>query len=44
MQISKLSRAVAEALANGSEHLAAELDKQVDLELGKKRAGHGGAA
>ena len=36
MQISKLSRAVSEALANANENFAAKLDKQVDLEFGKK--------
>ena len=41
MQISKLSRAVAEALANRSENLAAELDKQLDLEYGEKERAMG---
>jgi hypothetical protein len=41
MQISQLTRAVAEALANGNENFAAELDKQVDLELGKKERAMG---
>jgi hypothetical protein len=41
MQISQLARAVAEALANGNENFAAELDKQVDLELGKKERAMG---
>jgi hypothetical protein len=42
MQISQLSRAVAEALANGNENFAAELDRQVDVELGKKERAMGG--
>jgi hypothetical protein len=41
MQISQLTRAVAEALANGNENFAAELDKQVDLEFGKKERAMG---
>jgi hypothetical protein len=41
MQISQLARAVAEALANGNENFATELDKQVDLELGKKERAMG---
>jgi hypothetical protein len=41
MQISKLSRAVSEALASGNENFAAELDKQVDLEFGKKERAMG---
>jgi hypothetical protein len=41
IKISELTRAVAEALANGNENLAAELDKQVDLELGMKERGMG---
>jgi hypothetical protein len=41
MQISQLTRAVAEALANGDENFAAELDKQVDLEFGKKERAMG---
>ena len=41
MRISELTRAIAEALANRNENLAAELDKQVDLELGLKERGMG---
>ena len=41
IKISQLTRAVAEALANGNEDLAAELDKQVDLELGMKERAMG---
>jgi len=36
-----LTRAVAEALAKHAENLAAELDKQVDLELGLKERAMG---
>ncbi len=36
MRISELTRSISEALANGNENLAAELDKQVDMELGLK--------
>jgi len=39
--ISELTRSIAEALANGNEILAAELDKEVDLELGRKERGVG---
>ena len=41
MRISELTRTIAEALANGNEHFAAELDKEVDLELGRKERGMG---
>ena len=41
IRISELTRAIAEALANKNENLAAELDKQVDLELGLKERGMG---
>ena len=41
IRISELTRAVAEALANKNENLAAELDRQVDLELGLKERGMG---
>jgi hypothetical protein len=41
MQISQLTRAIAEALAKGHENFAAELDKQVDVELGKKERAMG---
>ena len=41
MRISELSRATAEALAAGSEGLAAELDKEVELELGVKERAMG---
>jgi hypothetical protein len=41
MQISKLTRAVAEALKNGNENFAAELNKQVDLEFDKKERAMG---
>jgi hypothetical protein len=41
MEISKLTRAVAEALADGNENTAAALDKQVDIELGKKERAMG---
>ena len=41
IQISELTRAIAEALANGNENFAAELDKQVDAELGKKERAMG---
>ena len=41
IQISQLTRAIAEALANGNENVAAEMDKQVDLELGKKERAMG---
>jgi hypothetical protein len=34
MRISELTRDIAEGLAKGHENLAAELDKQVDLEFG----------
>jgi hypothetical protein len=41
MKISELTRSIAEALANGNEHFAAEMDKQVDLELGMKERAMG---
>jgi hypothetical protein len=41
IRISDLTRSIAQALANGNENLAAELDKQVDLELGAKERGMG---
>ena len=41
MRISELTRTIAEALANGNENFAAELDKEVDLELGRKERGMG---
>jgi hypothetical protein len=41
MEVSKLTRAVAEALADGNENTAAALDKQVDIELGKKERAMG---
>jgi hypothetical protein len=41
IQISQLTRAIAEALANGNENIAADMDKQVDLELGKKERAMG---
>ena len=41
MRISELTRSIAEALANGNEGFAAELDKEVDLELGRKERAMG---
>ena len=41
MRISELTRATAEALRNGNENFAAELDKQVDIEFGKKERAMG---
>jgi hypothetical protein len=41
IRISELTRTIAEALANGNESFAAELDKEVDLELGRKERGMG---
>ena len=41
MRMSELTRATAEALANGSEGLAAELDKEVEVELGAKERAMG---
>jgi hypothetical protein len=41
MRISELTRATAEALRNGNENFAAELDKQVDLEFGRKERAMG---
>jgi hypothetical protein len=41
IRISELTRAVAEALKIGNENFAAELDKQVDVELGKKERAMG---
>jgi hypothetical protein len=41
LRISELVRAIAQALTDGNENLAADLDKQVDLELGLKERGMG---
>ena len=41
IRISELTRAVAEALASKHENLAAELDRQVDIEFGLKERGMG---
>ena len=41
IRISELTRAVAEALKNKNENLAAQLDKEVDLELGRKERSMG---
>jgi hypothetical protein len=41
IEISKLTRATAEALANGNENFAAEVDKLVDIEFGKKERAMG---
>jgi hypothetical protein len=41
MRISELTRTIAEALASGNENFAAELDKEVDLELGRKERAMG---
>ena len=41
IRISELTRSIAEALANGNESFTAELDKEVDLELGLKERGMG---
>jgi hypothetical protein len=41
IRISELTRSIAEALANGNESFAAELDKEVDLEFGLKERGMG---
>jgi hypothetical protein len=41
VRISELTRSIAEALANGNEDMAADLDKQVDLELGLKERAMG---
>jgi len=41
IRISELTRAVAEALKNKNENLAAEIDKEVDLELGRKERAMG---
>jgi hypothetical protein len=41
IRISELSRATAEALAAGSEGLALEIDKEVELELGMKERAMG---
>ena len=40
-RISELTQAVSAALANGSNNVAAELDRQVDLEFGMKERGMG---
>jgi hypothetical protein len=41
IRISELTRAVSEALASDAENLAAELDRQVDLEIGLKERAMG---
>jgi hypothetical protein len=41
IKISQLTRSVAELLANKNENAAAELDSQVDVELGKKERAMG---
>ena len=41
LNISELARRIAEAIANRNENTAAELDKQVDLELGLKERAMG---
>ena len=41
LNISELTRKIAEAIANRNENTAAELDKQVDLELGLKERAMG---
>jgi len=41
LRIAELTHSIAEALANGNENTAAELDKQVDLELGRKERAMG---
>jgi hypothetical protein len=41
IRISELTRAVAAALKSKNENLAAQLDKEVDLELGRKERGMG---
>jgi len=41
IRISDLTRAIADALASGEEDRAADLDKQVDLELGLKERAMG---
>jgi hypothetical protein len=41
LNISELTRAIAEAIVNRNENTAAELDKQVDLELGLKERAMG---
>jgi hypothetical protein len=41
LRIAELSHAISEALANRAENFAAELDKQLDLELGEKERAMG---
>jgi len=41
MRISELTRVTAEALRTGNENFAPELDKQVDIEFGKKERAMG---
>jgi hypothetical protein len=41
IRISELTRAIAEAIGNGNENLAAQLDKQVDSEFGLKERAMG---
>lgn len=41
MRISELTRSIADALTNGDEDSASELDKQVDLEFGRKERAMG---
>jgi hypothetical protein len=41
IRISELTRAVAEALKNKNENVAAQIDKEVDLELGRKERAMG---
>jgi hypothetical protein len=41
IRISQLTREIAEALSKGSESYAAELDREVDMELGKKERAMG---
>jgi hypothetical protein len=41
MRISELTRSIPDALTNGDEDSASELDKQVDLEFGRKERAMG---
>ena len=41
LRISELTRNISQALTDGNESLAASLDKEVDLELGRKERGMG---
>ncbi len=41
IRIAELSRAAADAVANGNENLTRELDKQVEAEIGKKERARG---